>query len=259
MCDATNASRMTGSKVKEFDIRISNIALSEIRQKQQMLQRQVSENLLEMSINIDEKKISDLDNADNNNPVHKGVSIKFHRNRPDSSKVKDKSAESLRSIKKERLPFEHIKRNGQPINSARQLQNSSKRPSHHTHPNPSNDKPNKTFNVLLETDKPKKYHILDKHKTGSYEKKNNNDNLYKSARNLSNTLDIANGHAIKASSFGRLKNHRVSADQIDFNFSKRNSGRNELLRNVKNYREGCENSTIWAELFKKACDKKKIS
>lgn len=245
---------------KDTSVGQFNIEASNAKVKQGMMQRQVTENLLEMSINIDDNYILDLESQESMSRHGKNLRVKFnldgqaphpHRNKPD---------ENLKPILiKERLPLDRIRKVDTIPKSARQLQEYTKN-AYNTQlqsNNSNNKKVTPSFSLLLDAEQSKPFSTVDNSMTISGKKRSRIVDLDKSAKIPGKSSDMINGTIPKGRNGGRLVSQRISADHIDFNFSKNGNSKSELLKNVKTLKQPCDNSAYWADVFKKACNNKK--
>lgn len=252
-----NTQRTDDLQIGEFEYRASNIMISELTERQNMMQKQMTENLLEMSINFDENNIIDLHAGDLKYKSSKEAKSRSITNSMNGQK--SKAEDNLKYLLlKEKLPLDQIKKVITAPKSARMLQDyTSKAFNTQFSSSSQNSKQNPSFSLLLDSDRIKLFNPSDANKSGLKESKFKPADLNRSSKNLGRSVDPVNPKETKKNSIGRFVAQRVSADQLDFNFPKAGQSKKEILTNSKNLKQARENNTNWAEVFKKACNKNK--
>ena len=236
--------------------RISSIVASEIKAKQKLMQKQDSENLLDSSINIDEKKIMDLDSPKQKNQVNQ-KRVRFKLDYQEDIPYKQKSDENVWVDFAEKLNIEDYKKAIKEPQSARKLQDSTYKIQNTLLDGSNNKKSKPSFALHLDAERLKALRSQDNSKNNIKLKKDERTELNKSDRNIGRLSDTNSNLSSKSYNLGRLTSQRVSADQIDHSLSKNSHSHSDFLKQIKHPRQDSENSSKWTELFKKAANRKK--
>lgn len=244
--------------IKEFEFGVSKIGENDFVDKHALLSRQITENLLEMSLNIDDKKIKDLETGETRNKSNRDLKVKFNLTGTVDPPARMKVEESPRSILiKDRMPLSQLKGLNNPPKSSRRL-----------HDIVQNSFSTQIYSTSQYIKQPLSFNFLNdsnikQFSSGDNFKTDFKDQMVKTTDNYPDYKPSNRSHEpLKSLTQAKNPPNRIlhkkgSIDHQDINFSKSGLARIDALKSIKSTRQTSDGISHWSDVFKKACNKKK--